>query len=63
MPKYEVVIVYKGQESYIVEASNNEEAVTIACQKYRNGEKGDSVGTEYEEIENIVTYDESGTEF
>jgi hypothetical protein len=56
MPTYEVVVVYKGQQSYIVNAISEAIAEVIAAEKFRLNEPHDKVGTEYEDIEKLVTY-------
>lgn len=51
MPKYEVQIIYKGSDIYIVEATDEDDALDIATAKFRNGVKADIPGAE--DIENI----------
>lgn len=57
MPKYEIRIVYRGANTYFVEAENQESAMEKAKARYNNGETGEETGSEFEEIEH--TYDNS----
>jgi hypothetical protein len=63
--KYEVNIIYKGQTNYIIDISDEDSDITgldkeelaqnVAEDLFKNGEEGVTLGTEYEEIENIVS--------
>jgi hypothetical protein len=57
MKNYEVNIIYKGQTNYIVKANNEEEATELAEALYKEDTPGITLGTEYEEIENIEVYE------
>lgn len=56
MPIYEVAIVYRGQDNYLVDAKNKDEAGKIGEEKWRTSEKPDLLGNEWEEIERIAVY-------
>ena len=53
MPRYEVAIIYMGQENYIIEALTPGEAEEKAAALYNRGEPGVKLGNECEKI-NIV---------
>lgn len=55
MKTYEVCIIYKGQRNYIVQAVDEDKANVLAMNRYHAGDNGDDTGSEYEEVENIVT--------
>jgi hypothetical protein len=52
---YEVVIVYKGQDTYYVQATSEEEAERLAGIKYADGAVGES-SADYQDVENIVIH-------
>jgi len=54
MKKYEVCVLYSGQNNYIVEANSAEEAEEVARYRYGAGDNGEALGTEYEEIDRVV---------
>jgi hypothetical protein len=54
MKKYEVCVLYSGQNNYIVEANSAEEAEEVARCRYGAGDNGESLGTEYEEIDRVA---------
>ena len=58
MPKYCVPIVYTGLENYIVEAETPEKAKALAKAAFKNGEKGTSLGNEWEEIDRFGDVEE-----
>jgi hypothetical protein len=53
MSKYEVPVVYRGQDNFIVEVENPREAEEIAIARFNNGDTPDILGTEWERIEYI----------
>lgn len=60
MPKYEVPIVYKGQVNFIVAADSKEQADQIARDRFRNNDKADTLGNEWEEIDRVGEIEELG---
>jgi hypothetical protein len=53
MPKYEVVIVYKGQNTYLIEADEQELAEEQATARFKNGDDGGNpCGSDYTDIQN-----------
>jgi hypothetical protein len=56
MPKYEVVIIYKGQNTYLIEADEQELAEEQASARFKNGDDGGNpCGNDYTDIQNIET--------
>lgn len=55
MPRYEVNIVYKGQKNYVLRTTSLDEAEDIAANLFKEGDNGTFLGTEYEEIQNVVS--------
>ena len=53
MHTFEVAVVYKGQCNFIVEAASEEEAKQIAEIKFKNGDRPDDLGNEWEKIDLI----------
>ena len=53
MPKYEVPIVYHGQDTYIVEANSPQEAEAIARAKFNDGDTPEPLGNEWEILDHI----------
>lgn len=51
MAKFEIPIVYRGQCNYIVEANTEAQAMTLANERFMNGDPPDELGNEWEEIE------------
>ena len=51
--KFCVPIIYRGQSNFIVEADTPEEAEAKARTRYDNGDVGDELGNEWEEVERI----------
>ena len=49
--KYAVPVLYRGQCNFLVEADTPEKAEEIAEQKFKNGDKQDTLGNEWEEVE------------
>jgi hypothetical protein len=49
-----VCVLYSGQNNYIVEANSAEEAEEVARCRYGAGDNGESLGTEYEEIDRVA---------
>lgn len=47
---YLVTIRYEGTSYYFVAAENTEAAEKLAKERYRDGDNGDPIGTEWEEI-------------
>jgi hypothetical protein len=55
LPKFEVVIVYKGQSTYIVHAADESDAYDTARERYDNGDThGDLPASDYESVDSIT---------
>lgn len=51
---YEVNVVYKGQINYLVEADSPEEAEEMALERWHNGDRGETLGTEWQSCEKTI---------
>ena len=55
MSKFRVVIVHREQSVYFVDAANEEDAEKLAHDRWFGAEPSDNDGTEFAEIENVVS--------
>jgi hypothetical protein len=53
MPKYVVPIVYRGLNTYIIEAPSPEEAREKALAEYQDGEPGVLFASDWEEVDRV----------
>ena len=58
MPKYAVPVVYRGLNTYIIEASSPEEAREKALIEYQEGEPGCPLASDWEEVERVGDIEE-----
>lgn len=51
--KYEVAVVFRGQDNFIVEADSPEEARAKAKARFLAGDQPDELGNEWQEVERV----------
>lgn len=53
MPLYEVPIVFRGQDNFLVKADTPEQAADLAWLRFKNGDAPDELGNEWQEPEYV----------
>jgi hypothetical protein len=52
--KYQVIVCYRGTETYVVEAESADKAHEKAKQRYHDGEKAELSSNDHEEVYNTI---------